>query len=197
MEYDLFISHASEDKNEIARPLADGLLARGYKVWFDEFTLNLGDSLRQSIDKGLICSQFGVVIISPNFLNKGWPGYELNSLVQREMGEGNKVILPVWHNVTRSDVAKYSLALADKIAVTTSFPVEVICDRVAAAVGEPNRINREVEHISSLGWHVIGMEYICPNCGAKGIIDGIEYGDGAGYDEFVCKECGYECCFGS
>jgi hypothetical protein len=67
--YDIFISHASEDR-EIARPLAEGLQQMGLKVWFDEFTLKIGDKLRESIDNGLTKSNYGVVIVSRNFFLK-------------------------------------------------------------------------------------------------------------------------------
>jgi hypothetical protein len=52
MDWDAFISHASEDKDQIARPLYLQLQELGLRIWFDEFTLTVGDSLRRSIDKG-------------------------------------------------------------------------------------------------------------------------------------------------
>ena len=70
MEWDVFISHASEDKEGFVRPLAKSLRQRGLRVWYDEFTLKVGDSLRRSIDRGLARSRYGVVVISPNFLRK-------------------------------------------------------------------------------------------------------------------------------
>ena len=70
MKWDVFISHASEDKEAIARPLAEALEGRGLLVWFDEFTLAVGDSLRRSIDHGLANSRFGIVILSPFFLKR-------------------------------------------------------------------------------------------------------------------------------
>jgi hypothetical protein len=71
--WDIFISHSSEDKNEIARPLADALVAKGLAVWYDDFSLKLGDSLRESIDRGLSRSRFGVVILSPYFFESIGP----------------------------------------------------------------------------------------------------------------------------
>lgn len=91
-EWDLFISHASEDKGEIVRPLVDALVSAGYRVWYDEFTLTIGDSLRRSIDKGLAQSKYGLVILSPNFFAKNWPQTELDGLAARERN-GNKVVL--------------------------------------------------------------------------------------------------------
>lgn len=94
--FDYFISHASEDKDEIVRPLAEGLSKRGVRVWYDEFSLTIGDSLRQSIDRGLASSRYGIVVLSPSFFAKNWPTYELNGLTARQM-MGQKVILPIWH----------------------------------------------------------------------------------------------------
>jgi hypothetical protein len=118
-EYDVFLSHASEDKNEIARPIAEALTTYGVRVWFDEFTLRLGDSLSRSIDKGLAESAFGLVILSPSFFAKNWPEYELRGFTAKEM-IGGKIILPIWHQVDFADVVKYSPPLADKLAVKTS-----------------------------------------------------------------------------
>jgi len=83
-EYDFFISHASEDKNEIVRDLADALKENGFKVWYDEFELKVGDSLRKKIDSGLTNSKYGIVIISPSFVNKNWTEYELNGMVRKK-----------------------------------------------------------------------------------------------------------------
>ena len=81
--YDVFISHASEDKEAIARPLYEALKARGLSVWFDEAELTLGDSLRRKIDDGLARCRYGIVILSPRFLEKEWPQRELDGLVAR------------------------------------------------------------------------------------------------------------------
>ena len=81
-EYDLFLSHASEDKESIARPLYAALTAAGVSVWFDEAVLELGDSLRRKIEEGLAKCRYGVVILSPRFLNKHWPRRELDGLVR-------------------------------------------------------------------------------------------------------------------
>lgn len=120
MEYDFFISHASEDKDDIVRDLAEALKANGFKVWYDEFELKIGDSLRRKIDNGLSKSKYGIVIISPSFVKKNWPEYELNGMVAREMN-GHKVILPIWHKITKDEVLKFSPTLADKMALNTSI----------------------------------------------------------------------------
>ena len=119
-EYDFFISHASEDKDEIVRELADALKENGFEVWYDEFELKIGDSLRKKIDNGLAKSKYGIVIISPSFVKKNWPEYELNGMVAKEMN-GHKVILPIWHKITKDEVLKFSPTLADKMALNTSI----------------------------------------------------------------------------
>ena len=117
--YDAFICHASEDKEQIARPLAEALKTRGFYIWYDEFTLKVGDSLRRMIDQGLVNSKYGIVILSPDFFQKAWPQYELDGLITREI-HGENVILPVWHKVEKEDVMGYSPSLADKIAAVTN-----------------------------------------------------------------------------
>jgi hypothetical protein len=133
MEFDVFISHASEDKTEVARPLADALKSAGLQVWLDEFELTIGDSLRRKIDSGLAASKFGVVILSHAFFRKEWPQKELDGLVARDDGM-EKVILPVWHNLTREDVVKYSPMLADKFAASTAQGVEGIAKQIENVV---------------------------------------------------------------
>jgi hypothetical protein len=112
---DLFICHAGEDKKAFVRPLAESLRAYGADVWYDEFTLRVGDSLSRTIDRGLAAARY-VVVISKAFLAKKWPEYELRGLVAKELA-GNKVILPVWLNVTKANVLRFSPPLADKLAL--------------------------------------------------------------------------------
>jgi len=132
-EWDVFISHAYEDKEDFARPLAEKLRELGLKIWFDEFTLKIGDSLRRSIDKGLSGSKYGVVIISPHFLSKEWPQKELDGLVGLE-AKGRKMILPVWHKIDSEEIRKYSPMLADRYAVSSHIGVEEVVDALLSAM---------------------------------------------------------------
>ncbi len=133
--YDFFISHAHEDKDDLVRPLAEALQERGLVVWYDEFELKVGDSLRRSIDRGLAKSRFGIVVLSPSFFAKNWTQYELDGLVAKEM-LGGKVILPIWHKVSKNEVLGYSPSLADKVALSTSqYTVEELADRLVDAIG--------------------------------------------------------------
>ena len=132
--YDVFVSHATEDKEEVARPLANALMEAGLRVWYDEFELRIGDSLRRKIDFGLARSRFGIVVLSPSFFAKKWPQYELDGLVTMEM-TGEQTILPLWHRLAKDDVIRESPSLADKIARSTSeFTIEQIADEIADVI---------------------------------------------------------------
>lgn len=138
-EWDLFISHAQEDKDEVVRPLVHALQERGLHVWYDEFEVRIGSSLRRKIDQGIAQSTFGVVVLSPAFFSKEWTNYELDGLVTRSTAKrsagGGQVILPIWHNVTFADVMQYSPSLADKVARDTSqISVERIADEIREVV---------------------------------------------------------------
>lgn len=136
VKYDVFVSHASEDKEEFVKPLVDALQSAGYKVWYDEFTLKVGDSLRRSIDNGLKNSRYGIVVFSSAFFSKNWTQYELDGLVTREM-EGHKVILPIWHMVSKNQVQNYSPTLADKKAINSSLStIEEIVAQLAEVLDE-------------------------------------------------------------
>lgn len=126
MQYDVFICHASEDKKDFVRPLAELLTQQHIDVWYDEFSLSIGDSLTQKIDEGLSNSKFGIVVLSPNFFKKPWAKRELNGLNVREMLEERSLILPIWHRVTVQEVAQYSLPMADKKAATSADGVNAL-----------------------------------------------------------------------
>jgi len=129
-EYDVFISHSSADKDDFVRPLATELQNLGIKVWFDEFELKIGDSLRRSIDQGLINSRYGIVVLSSSFFKRDWTNYELDGFVNKEMN-GMKVILPIWHKVSKDEVQKFSLSLADKVALNSSiYSVKEIAEEI-------------------------------------------------------------------
>jgi hypothetical protein len=130
-EHDAFISHASEDKDDFVRLLAEKMRLRGMSVWYDEFSLGWGDSLRRKIDQGLASSRFGIVVLSENFFKKEWPQKELDGLVALEMA-GRSRILPIWHKISKDEVAKYSPTLADKLALNTAvMTVDEIIDELA------------------------------------------------------------------
>jgi hypothetical protein len=139
--YDVFISHASEDKDAVVRPLAHALKNAGLDVWYDEFELKIGMSLRRTIDHGLSSSRFGLVVFSQFFFGKGWTSYELDGLVTRVV-TGDQILLPIWHNVSKEEVQQYSPSLADTVARSTAnFTVEEIAAEIADVIRGATDLN--------------------------------------------------------
>lgn len=132
-QWDIFISHAGEDKATVARPLAAALRRAGARVWLDEQELTVGDSLSEKIDEGLAQSCFGAVILSPAFLAKHWPKKELAGLRSREE-DGQKVILPVWHNVDKTTIRQFSPILADVLAANTDQGIDTVARQLADVI---------------------------------------------------------------
>ena len=135
-KYDVFISHASEDKDDIVRTLANALKNKNLKVWYDEFELKIGDSLRQKIDTGLANSRFGIVVLSKSFIRKGWTNYELDGIITKSVN-GQQMVLPIWHKITKQEVIDYSPSLADKVARNTAtYTVDEIAEEIAEVINE-------------------------------------------------------------
>ena len=131
---DAFICHASEDKDGFVRLLAERLREQHVEVWYDEFSLNVGDSLRRSIDQGLAQSRFGIVVLSPSYFTKQWSQWELDGLVARQNSGDANVILPIWHGLQREDVIAYSPSLADKLAILSDVGIEEVLRRLLAVI---------------------------------------------------------------
>lgn len=134
---DVFISHASEDKDEVARPLASALEVRGVTVWIDELSIAWGQPIRRAIEQGIANCTYGLVIISPSFMRKHWTQAELDALYGRQMGQadGHGVILPLWHRVTADDVQRELPMVAGLKALNTAVSsVESIADDLADLV---------------------------------------------------------------
>jgi hypothetical protein len=146
-DFDVFISHASEDKSVFVTPLANALKKYGLKVWFDKFTLKVGDSLHRSIEKGLARSRYGVVVFSPKFLAKNWPMAELNGLFAREM-EGQKVILPVWHKISSARMKRVLPMQADKYALRSSDGIEAVARSLVETI-RPELLELDVRKSSA------------------------------------------------
>lgn len=130
---DFFISHDSRDKTDVARPLYEALTARGFKVWYDEYSLNIGDSLTESIMKGVSESKHGIVILSKFFLsNEKWVKYELQALITKQVTTNKKIILPVWHGISEEDLND-NYWLLDKLGGNTDKGIEILADKLKDA----------------------------------------------------------------
>ena len=128
--YDVFLSHASEDKDEIARPLAVMLQERGLRVWYDEFELRIGDNLVAKLNAGISASRFGIIVLSDAFFAKRWTNHELDSLEYLAVTE-DRVLFPIWHNITASEVRVYRPSLANIFARSTAtYTIEEIANDI-------------------------------------------------------------------
>ena len=144
---DVFISYASPDKEPIAKPLAEELTRRGVSVWFDEFELHMGDSLRGRITQGLSESRFGVVILSPAFFGRPWTSYELDGLTARETTGGEAgVILPVWHEISADDVVERHPTLAGRVAARSADGVGRVADEIERVLARLDGADDDDEH---------------------------------------------------
>jgi hypothetical protein len=170
MKWDVFICHASEDKEEVALPLAKHLDEKGIKVWLDKFEIQLGDSLRQSIESGLKDSRFGVVILSEAFFAKYWAMSELSALIAREE-DHIKVVLPIWHKLSKKKVKEFSPLLADKFAVNTEYGLDYVAQQIAKTVINSKerirylelkeQLNQEEARLKQLNMNIIReIEYV-------------------------------------
>lgn len=205
--WDVFVSHASEDKESFVRPLAVALRSLGVSGWYDEFPLRLGDSISHSIDRGLADSRFGLVVVTPSFMRKPWTEYELRGLVAREAGE-DRVIIPLWHGVTRDQVIRFSPPLADKIALDTKG---LDAHDVAIRLVREIRPDLYAQHPRLELERLVGeaaiatlqaeleatreelSEYRCPHCGAE-MEQRVEVEDPEGRDSDALEQfaCGLE-----
>ena len=133
MQYDVFISHASEDKEAFVEPLIAALEGLGLRVWYDRDQIRLGDDFRVKMDEGLRRSRFGVVVLSPSF-SKYWTESELSALFQQEWALDQKRILPVFHGLSPREVVAQWPLLSARAAVPSSEGPAEVARRIAAAV---------------------------------------------------------------
>lgn len=146
-EYDVFVSHAWEDKESFADEFVLELKKLGVNVWYDTSQIRWGDSMRQRIDDGLKKSKFGVVILSPSYIAEGkyWTKAELDGLFQLESVKG-KMLLPIWHNLTKKQVMEFSPIIANKKAMTSaSMTAQEIAEELVRLLSDFKQVE-DTEH---------------------------------------------------
>ncbi len=130
---DLFICHDTADKDGFVRPLVESLNRQLVKVWYDEQSLRPGESLVDGVERGLQAARYGILVLSPAFLaNRRWAAREFRSLVTRDIAEERRILVPIWLGVDRDMVARYSLDLADRVAVVVREGTSpaTVCDQL-------------------------------------------------------------------
>ena len=115
--YDVFLSHASKDKISYVEELKQTLDLLGIDVFYDKDTIEWGDKWKEKIYEGLEKSEFAIIVISEHFFGREWTEEELKSLLERQNAEGQKLILPIVHNITTDQLKEKYPAVADIQAI--------------------------------------------------------------------------------
>lgn len=116
--YDVFISHASEDKESFVNPLVEALQDAGIRVWYDALEMEWGKSLRKQIDNGIKRSKYAIVVLSKNFFAKKWTNRELDGILAKE-GITGAAPLPIWYELTYEEVYDFSPTLSGLYSLST------------------------------------------------------------------------------
>ena len=145
-EYDVFLSHASEDKDAVARPLALQLRKRGIRVWYDEFEFRIGDNVIDKLNKGINSSQSGILILSKSFIDmaKQWTKNELDTLESLYVTE-DRVMFPIWHDISVAEIRNFRASLANIFARSTAnYTIEEIAIEIQEVISDLDRDEFEI-----------------------------------------------------
>jgi RNA-directed DNA polymerase len=129
-DFDVFISHASEDKDEIARPIFEACGKLGLKVFLDEAHIGWGQSFTQKINTALGSARTVLAIVSNASVVKEWPVIEVNTALSLEVG-GHKKVVPLL--VGKPDLSRLPL-IGGKDSMTWSGDAMAVARRLKAAV---------------------------------------------------------------
>lgn len=126
--YDVFISHANIDKINYVNELKQSLNKLGIEIFYDKDTLEWGDKWKDKILEGVAKAEFAIIVISENFFDREWTEKELNEFLSRQNANGQKIILPILHNITTAQLKEKYPDVADIQAVNSS---DQSCDEIA------------------------------------------------------------------
>jgi hypothetical protein len=140
--YDVFISHAVEDKESIANELYKKLDKKGLKVWYSGSDLKVGDRLAESIHDNLDQCRFGVTILSPTYLSKIWTLNEFFFFMKRDM-DGNKTILPVLYNITPEELAAKFTPMANIVAIRSDRGIDFVADKLFEEIQKQHSLDKK------------------------------------------------------
>ncbi|AYL96217.1 toll/interleukin-1 receptor domain-containing protein [Mucilaginibacter celer] len=176
MKYDIFLSYATEEKEKIARPLAIALSELDYKVWFDANVMSIGDSIKKTIDDGILNSNYGIIIISKSYLSKHWTTYELNWFAAKEKLGVKNYIIPIWHEIRPNEIESFLISLDNSLKqyneslpaivievlknfvnnfdITTEDIADVLANKIKAIINKP-AVNKVINNITEEEENVI------------------------------------------
>lgn len=127
-EYDIFLSHANADKENFVDELSASLEKLGIRIFYDKTSLEWGDNWKDRILEGTKKAEFAIIVISENFFDREWTEKELAEFLSRQNRNGQKLILPIIHNITNGDLRKKYPSVAD---IQTIDSQKYTCDEIA------------------------------------------------------------------
>lgn len=127
-EYDVFISHANNDKEELIEELYSSLNRLGIKIFYDKESLIWGDEWKKQILNGVSKAEFAIIVISKNFFDREWTEKELAEFLNRQNRNGQKLILPILHNISMKQLKNKYPSIADIQAINSK---DYSCDQIA------------------------------------------------------------------
>ena len=141
--YDVFISHAVEDKEPIANELYKKLDKKGLKVWYSGSDLKVGDRLTESIHANLDQCRFGITILSHTYLSKIWTLNEFFFFLKRDI-DGKKTILPVLYNITPEELAAKFTPMANIVAIRSERGIDFVADKLFEEIQKQRSLEKEI-----------------------------------------------------
>ena len=127
-EYDVFISHANKDKEDLIEELYQSLSKLGINIFYDKESLEWGDNWKERILNGTKKAEFAIIVISENFFDRKWTERELSEFLNRQNRNGQKLILPIVHNITMQQLQEKYPNVADIQAIDSK---KYNCDQIA------------------------------------------------------------------
>jgi hypothetical protein len=101
----VYLAHATEDK-PVAEPLAEGLVERGIPVWYDNWEIGYGDSLRRKMEQGLgDCTHF-IVLLTATSIGKPWVNEEIDAGLMSAV-EGTAKFIGLRHQLSLNSVSPF------------------------------------------------------------------------------------------
>ncbi len=127
-KYDVFLSHANKDKKDLVEELYQSLSKLGINIFYDKESLEWGDKWKERIQNGTNEAEFAIIVISENFFDREWTEKELSKFLSRQNSNGQKLILPIVHNITNEQLREKYPNVADIQAIDSR---EYSCDQIA------------------------------------------------------------------
>jgi len=162
-QYDVFVSHASEDTEDFVEPLVDELKRRGVTSWYDRERMTYGDAILQRMKDGLRDSRSGVIVASPHYFGKMFTKPELNALLMRALADESRKVIAVLYQMNGRELSEADPILATHMYIDAAQynPAEIAAfihaavspdvERLAAAVALDATADTDVRRARELG----------------------------------------------